>query len=649
MWLPEDAQQSPVPAILEFLPYRYGDLTAERDHRVLPYWAARGYACARVDLRGTGNSGGVIEDEYTPREQRDGAEVIAWLASQPWCTGAVGMTGISWGGFNALQVAALRPPALRAVISVCATDDRYADDVHYRGGCLLALDMLQWATSMLTWNALPPDPEVVGPTWRTRWLERVEATPAFIETWMRHQRRDAYWRQGSVCEDYGAIEAAVYAIGGWADGYSDAVLRLLANLRCPRKGLIGPWSHSFPHESVPGPRIGYLEEALRWWDYWLKGRDTGIMDEPMLRVWLQDWTDPAPWHADWPGRWVAEDSWPPPQGRSCRRTWWLVGGATPSLGEQPGPRTHLRHRALQTAGLEEGAICADGGFGDWPGDERAEDGLALSFTSAPLAEDLEILGHPVATIELSCDRPVSPVVVRLCDVAEDGASLRVTFGLLQLTRRGGMDRSEPMTPGAWTTVAVPLKAVAHRFRAGHRLRLSLSCTSWPWVWPGPAPVELGVACHEVSRLELPVRPPADLDGELAPFGPPEEVPGLAIERLEARPSSRRVLKDLVTGDVAVVFDWDVGGRVRLPDGLEMAGSNVTTYAIREHCPLSARVETVQSQALRRGDGYDVEARARAEMTCDEDRFLVTTQLDLKEGGRRVATRQWRLEVARDGA
>lgn len=636
-----------MPAILEFLPYRYGDLTAERDHRTLPYWAARGYACARVDLRGTGNSTGVIEDEYTRREQLDGAEVIAWLASQPWCSGAVGMTGISWGGFNALQVAALRPPALRAVVTVCSTDDRYADDVHYRGGCLLALDMLQWATSMLTWNALPPDPLVAGAAWRERWLARIEQTPAFVERWMRHQRRDEYWRQGSVCEDYAAIEVPVYAIGGWADGYSDAVLRLLANLRCPRKGLIGPWSHSLPNESVPGPRIGYLEEALRWWDHWLKGADTGIMDEPPLRVWMQDWTAPAPWHGDWPGRWVVEEEWPPPPHRTLRRRWWLDAGPL-RLEEKPAPPASVRHRSLEAAGLEEGAICADGGFGDWPGDERAEDGRALSFTSAPLSADLEILGHPVARIELACDRPVSPLVVRLCEVAEDGSSLRVTWGLLQLTRRQGMDRSEPMEPGSRTGVAVPLKAIAHRFRAGHRIRLAVSSTSWPWVWPAPEPVELTVFCGDASVLELPVRRESALDVGLRDLGPPEDVPGLAVERLESRPTSRTVRKDLVTGEASVVFDWDVGGRVRLPDGLEVAGSNRTTYAIREGCPLSARVETVQSQSLRRGDDYDVEVRTRAEMTCGADRFLVTAQLDALEGSQRVAARQWRLEFPRDG-
>ena len=325
IWLPEDAEAAPVPAILDFLPYRQGDLMAARDAAIYPYLAARGYACARVDLRGTGNSEGIIDDEYTPQELQDGCDVIAWLAAQPWCDGNVGMTGISWGGFNSLQVAALRPAALRAVLTLCASDDRYADDVHYRGGCVLAVDMLQWAVSMLVWNALPPDPAVAGAAWRSRWLDRLTQTPAFIEPWLSHQLRDDYWRHGSVREDYAAIEVPVYAVGGWSDGYTDAIPRLLAGLRGPRKGLIGPWSHAFPNDSVPGPEIGFLEESLRWWDHWLKGIDTGIMDEPMLRVWMQEYTPPAPHHRDWPGRWVAEPCWPP-AGAAARRLFLRAGG-----------------------------------------------------------------------------------------------------------------------------------------------------------------------------------------------------------------------------------------------------------------------------------------------------------------------------------
>ena len=272
IWLPCDADSHPVPAIIEYIPYRKRDRTRWRDEPMHRYFAGHGYAAIRIDLRGAGESDGVLCDEYLEQEQDDGVAAIAWIASQPWCSGAVGMMGKSWGGFNALQIAARRPPALQAIITVCSTDDRYADDAHYMGGCLLN-ENLMWGSVLLTINAQPPDPALVGDRWRTMWLERLEHSPLYAERWLRHQRRDEYWKHGSVSEDFSLIQCPVYAIGGWADGYSNAVPRLLAGLTVPRKGLVGPWAHVYPHDGVPGPAIGFLQEALRWWDHWLKGMD----------------------------------------------------------------------------------------------------------------------------------------------------------------------------------------------------------------------------------------------------------------------------------------------------------------------------------------------------------------------------------------
>ena len=277
VWLPEDSEVEPVPAILEYIPYRKNDWTWLRDSTMHPYFAGHGYACVRVDLRGAGDSDGILLDEYLEQEQDDGVEALAWIAAQPWCTGAVGMFGISWGGFNGLQVAARRPPALKTVITLCSTDDRYADDVHYMGGCVLGVDMLPWAAAMHVWNGTPPDPANVGGDWREIWLRRLKETPPYIEAWLAHQRRDAYWQHGSVCEDFSAIECPVYAIGGWVDGYSNAILRLLEGLPGMSKGLIGTWGHGFPHDAFPGPQIGFLQECLRWWDRWLKGEENGVL------------------------------------------------------------------------------------------------------------------------------------------------------------------------------------------------------------------------------------------------------------------------------------------------------------------------------------------------------------------------------------
>ena len=409
--------------------------------------------------------------------------------------------------------------------------------------------------------------------------------------------------------------------------------------------MIGPWSHAFPNHSIPGPSVGYLHEALRWWDHWLKGIDTGIMDEPLLRAWMQGWVDPAPWYAERPGRWVAETAWPVSR---PARTWWLHGDRVPGLDDTPGDGITLRHRGEQAAGLDAGVLCSDGSFGDWPGDQRAEDGRSLSFTTAVLDAPVEFLGHPVAHLEVASDRPVAPLIVRLCDVAPEGTSLRVTWGLLELSRRHGMERSEPMVPGEKELVAVALKAVGHRFEAGHRIRLGVTTTSWPWVWPAPQPVTLSLICGPASRLELPTRSRQPEDDRLPALGPPEQLTALPVETLERRPTSRRITQDLATGHATVVFDWDVGGRTRLPDGLEIDGHNVTTYSIREGDPLTARVVTEQSQALRRGDDYDVEVQARGEMTSTIDGFLVTLQLDACQHGRRMVSRQWQLSFPRHG-
>ena len=630
IWLPEDAAEDPVPAILEYLPYRRSDGTAVRDSVRHPYLAGHGYALLRVDLRGTGDSDGVITDEYSARELADALEVISWIARQPWCTGSVGMFGISWGGFNALQVAALRPPELKAIITLCSTDDRYADDVHFNGGCVSGLDMLTWATSMLTWNALPPDPEAVGERWRETWRDRLDRTPPFIEPWLCHQRRDAYWKHGSVCEDYSAITCAVYAVGGWVDGYTNAVFRLLEGLSCPRKGLVGPWAHSFPEEGVPGPAIGFLQESLRWWDHWLKGKETGIMAQPMLRAWMQETAEPRTSYDERPGRWVGEPSWPSAAIRG--RQFTLFDEQVEIVG-------------MQSAGADAGAWCADGQSADLPPDQRGEDGLSITSTPGPLKEPLEILGHPEVSLELAVDKQAALIAVRLCEVLPDGRSTLITRGLLNLTHRKSHEQAEPLQPGERFRVVVPLKAIAHAFTTGNRIRVAISPTYWPWAWPSPEPVKLTVFS---GTLTLPERPRRDAeDAQLKPFDEPELAPGLEVEHTEAGPAGRYVTRDQAAGRVEQVFDWDVGGARRLVrSNLEMRDSNRTVFTISEDDPLSARVDFTAGSELKRS-GWWVSSQTRASMTCDAEHFYVTSELEVREGDRDVFHRQWDFTFPRD--
>ena len=212
-WLPTNVSSCPVPAILEYIPYKKRDGTATRDEQMHLYWKAFGYACIRVDMRDCGESTGLMLDEYLQQELGDAVEVIKWLADQPWCSGKVGMMGKSWGGFNSLQVAAMAPPDPAAIVTVCSTDDRYADDIHYRGGSLL-LENFSWAATMSCYMSKAPDPLLLPDTWRTLWLQRLEAMPFLAKQWLEHSYKDDYWKHVSINEDYSAIKAAVYCIGG---------------------------------------------------------------------------------------------------------------------------------------------------------------------------------------------------------------------------------------------------------------------------------------------------------------------------------------------------------------------------------------------------------------------------------------------------
>ncbi len=645
LWLPEDAESAPVPAIFEFIPYRKRDFTRRRDEPIHRYFAGHGYAVVRADLRGAGDSDGVLTDEYTREEHDDGCAAIQWIAAQAWCTGAVGMMGISWGGFNALQIAAHRPPALKAVLSLCASDDRYADDAHYMGGCLLNENLL-WGSVLMHFNAYPPDPEIVGPRWRRLWHERLEAATLFPARWLAHQRRDDYWRHGSVCEEYGAIICPVYAMGGWADGYSNAVPRLLAGLRGPRKGLVGPWAHDFPHRAAPGPPIGFLQEALRWWDHWLKDTDTGVMREPMYRVWMQASTAPGSINRERPGRWIAESTWPAPH--IVSRGFAINAG---TLDATPADGIALSACSPQTTGVDAGEWCAFGADGDLPTDQGRDDDVSLRFDSAPLPQALEMFGGPEVTLELAIDRPLGFVAVRLNDVAPDGASLRVTYGLLNLAHRHGHDRPEPLEPGRRYRVHLRLGDIAHVFPAGHALRLAVSTSYWPLVWPSPEPVTLTIfpGC---GWLALPIRAPAAADAALAPFLAPEQAPEMPHVTLRPGKFHRAVEHDPTRGETihTVVSDdaeFEGAALARIPAiDLDLAASLRRRYRILDHDPLSASAEVSQRTTFRRG-AWSVETETSVTLRATATHFRVTATLTAYEGGERVFLREWNETVPRD--
>ncbi len=642
IWMPVDAKQSPVPAVLEYIPYRKRDFTAARDALQHPYFARHGYASVRLDTRGAGDSEGVMLDEYTQSELEDGRDAIAWLAAQPWCSGKLGMIGGSWGGFNALQVAALRPPALKAIVTAVSTDDRYADDMHYMGGALMN-DMMSWGQQFFTQLGRPPDPAIVGEAWRVMWAQRLAAMEPVIGKWLRHQRRDAFWKHGSICENYAAITCAVYAVGGWVDGYSNAIFRMLAGLSAPRKALVGPWGHGRPHFALPGPQIGYLQECLRWWDHWLKGRDTGIMREPMLRVWMQDSVPPSTRLETRPGRWVAEPSWPSPHIPAQRL--WLNPGA---LGVAPGPATPIAIRSPHDVGIAAGEWCPYGlgGVGDdLPMDQRLDDAGSLVFDGAPLAEALEILGAVTCTIDLESDRNCGQLVVRLNDLRPDGAVTRVTYGVLNLTHRDSHEHPTSLEPGRRYRVTLPLNEIAHVFPPGHRLRVAISTCYWPIVWPAPEAATLTIQAG-LSSVDLPVRAKRAEDAELPAFLAVETAPKLATTEMRPARIERHVTTDLASGEITYTILRDDGAtRLDATDTLLESRKDLR-YRTHRDDPLATRAEGEVVYALSRGT-WRPRIHSRGVLTADRDAFTLQTDLDVHDGERRIFARSWTERIARD--
>ena len=500
LWLPTDAARNPVPALLEYLPYRKRDGTHERDVLNHPYLAGHGYGCLRVDIRGTGDSEGLLTDEYAEQEQNDAVEIVSWLSKQKWCTGRVGMFGLSWGGFNALQVAERQPEALKAIVTICSTDDRYEDDIHYKGGTMLS-DNFGWAAAMLAYQSLPPDPETVGPTWRKRWLERLKAQPFMITEWLKHPHRDTYWKQGSVCEDFSRITAATLVVGGWHDAYVNAVPRLMRGLRCPRKAIIGPWAHHYPHLATPEPRIGFLQEMLRWWDFYLKDINTHVNDDPDYRIFIMDGYKPGQGTGTIAGRWVAENYWG--FGNIETKSWPLTAAG---IAAAPGEEQALTVASVQTTGAASGRYLSHGAADDMPGDQTQDDAQSLCFDSPLLTADLDVVGQASVDLEFASDQPVANVAIRLNDVWPDGSVSRITYQLQNLCLQLSRDAPDALVPGKRYRVKIKLNDSAWRISAGHRLRVAISTACFPMMWPAPEPVTLTVYTGK-SMLNLPVRKP----------------------------------------------------------------------------------------------------------------------------------------------
>lgn len=625
LWMPEDAPTHRVPVVMEYIPYRKRDSYRLIDELWAPKLASHGIAYARIDVRGSGDSEGVMTDEYSEAEIHDGTECIEWLSRQPWCTGSVGMRGISWGGINTLQVAARAPRALKAIMPMGCCDNRFTDDAHFVGGSLGHTNY-QWGIHFKVVMAGPPDPEITGDSWETQWRARLAATPSIIATWTQHQRFDSYWQRGSVAVDYGAIKCPVYVVDGWQDTYSNPVGRLLEKLKVPRKGLIGPWGHTYPGLAQP-MALDWAYEEVRWWNHWLNKADTGIMDEPEFRAFMPYSTARQSLPNAIPGRWIAEKTWPP---RTHAVEYHLNDRV---LSRSRGPRKDLIYRASEIVGLTKP---------EWldrlPIEQSSDDLKSLTFDSEPLTADFEILGYPMARIRVSADAPVAKLAFRVTEVTPDGKSWIVTYGLRNLTHRSSDSSPTPLKPGEFYDVEIPLFMTAHRFKAGNRIRVAISENLWPLAWPSPMIVTLTIAAG-ASSLVLPARP---IEATVA---------GMPIPVILRDPAT--------TGPV----DYqpaapDASGRYVIennppPSSHEVAGPGTTVSRqagevseIVQGDPQSCRWRQNAQVSWKRG-AWDCSVAATCEITSTATGFHVKESLRALKNGIEIFARGTETEVPRD--
>jgi uncharacterized protein len=651
LWLPLPGSADPderFPAILEMIPYGKDSWRRNSDVARGEWFARRGFAFCRVDVRGTGSSGGVALDEYTADETRDGYDVVEWLAAQPWCDQNVGMWGISYGAFTSIQVAKLRPPHLRAIIPVMGTDDRYLTDVHYIGGCVTASELSQYAVSQVAMNAMPPDPAFRGAGWQDEWRERLEQTPPWLYQWLRHQQDGPYWRQGSLAPEYDAIEAAIFNVGGWMDSYVDAAFRMQASCAAPSRTLVGNWVHTLPHDATPGPALDELHEFARFFDRWLKGIDNGVMDEPAV-VWFErDYADPEPFPVELPGRWRAAAAYPHPNVEE--HSWRFAAGTLPLAGRlvggadgdgsNGGGSDRFPHRPTvgTRASLSWGAGGAPNGLGR---DLRPDESLGPTWTSPPLDEDVAILGVPEVVLHLAASAPVATAVVRLTDVAPDGTSAQVSAGILNLTHRHSHAAPEPLVPGRVEEVRIQLRPAGYRFAPGHRIRVSLASSAWPVTWPSPYACDLEVHYGEEtrSRLVLPVVPTAGGAGDLPvpPFktSPPDLRPvgGDGSED----PPRWRITDDVIDGSVTVeIHD---GGESVLEDGRRLYAAETLSLVARDADPARAGLEADVVYRWRELHN-EIEIRARSSLSSTAAEFSLAVDLEVVLDHQMFFARSW---------
>ena len=625
LFLP-DADRGPQPCLLEALPYRKDDLTSSYAESYRRLRDEFGYAVCRVDVRGTGSSSGDPTDEYPEAEQADLVEVIAWLADQPWCNGNVGMWGTSYSGFNSLQVAAERPPALKAICAIYASDDRWTDDVHWRGGALRLVDLVDYNHYMTPMTVLPPVPAVWGDGWREEWRRRLETVEPWVLTWLGENRDGPYWRHGSLRADghgngYDRIECPVMLVAGWADGYRNNTFRTVAALRdagVPHRLLAGPWVHADPTTAYPGPRIDLDVEMVAWFDRWLRdgdpdgGPDGGPASpahEDRIDVFVRTTTRPAAFLDRHQGYWI-RDTWPTATTFTESRSF-------------DGPR---QLEVKPDVGTSAWIDCA--GHLPWglSGDQREDDAHSLIFEWPTNGELL--LGHPVVRLQVSASAPLASLSVKLCDVFPDGASALVSRGSLDLAFRDGLHAPavpSELVPWQVYDVVVELDACAYEFGPGQTLRLSIAGSDWPNTVAPPAPVMLVV---HGGTLDLPRYDGTAWEPGFAPGAETSSEDPAGVSWTTTRDVLRRTTTCAVRHGTA--YEIPGGGTATEQYAGDVVVDTVTF----------AQQATADCTFRLTWPGIDVRVTSSLRLDVDVDGYHLTTTVTAYDDDQRISHRQW---------
>jgi putative CocE/NonD family hydrolase len=639
LWKPKGAGDAGrFPVLLEYLPYRKTEGRGDR-YSFYSYFVRRGYVVARVDIRGTGNSEGtLIPYEYSEIEQSDGDEVIAWLARQKFSNGNVGMFGISWGGFNSIHMAMRRPPALKAIIAVDATDDLYQDDVHFMDG-MMHVD--SWEMSQDLANAMPgaPDYRIDENYFRERFDQ-----PPWMLTYKRYQRDGPFWDRTALKTRYEAIQIPTFVIGGWYDGYRDSVPRMLEHMKAPVKAIVGAWNHTYPDEPYPKPGFDWRREALRWFEQWLKGRETGIMKEPPLAVYVRDWHAPGPYLEEAPGHWRTEEGWP--VDRIRQRTFFPSSNR--SLSEAaPVAAAEAKLRYVPTSGVEAGGPVM--WFGDVAPDQRPTDAFSLVYETEPLSESLEILGLPQALLRVSADAPQADWFARVNDVAPDGTVTLVASAGQNGTHRVSAREPRAIEPGARFSLDIELHFTSWIFPKGHRIRFAVGNAQWPMIWTSPYPMTTTLYLGpDGTRLVLPVVPAGERP---APdFRPIEKsndkLPG--YESLDTGTTSgygeiSSVDRNLRTGAAKVVATNS--SATRYPWGEERNTESITHQA-EDGKPEATSVRGEYSTTVKLKD-RTLRWECWVLVRSDRENFYYSSERRLLRDGALVREKKWEQTIPRD--